>query len=144
MSRTLEARLKRIEGEIGTTGDATALYEEMLRSTRAALQGKVENPDTPTPERDEAQAKLACLNAEQWSRYGGAQKFNIIDALHEARMSDGCLIRNIREHDYNPDWAEVAAELGLKVPNRENETIRLITHIIVSPPPRDTQAVTLQ
>lgn len=145
MSRTLEARLKRIEDEVGTTGDATAAYEEMLRAIRTTLQARIANPDTPTAECDDAQAKVAYLNAEQWTRnHGDTRRLDIIDALHEARERGGWFCRVIREHDYDPNWNAVAAELGLSVANAEGDMVRLMTRVIVSPPPRDQPAVTLQ
>lgn len=132
--RTLEARLTKIEREIGPTGDATALYEEMLCDIRAALTVKVGNPYLPAPERADVEAKHAALNSEQWSRrHGDDRRLNIIDALREGRAADYWFVRIIGENDYDPDWVAVAAELGLRVPNLGSDRIRLLTRVIVSP-----------
>ena len=136
MSRTLDARLSKMELEIGGTEGDRQSYENLLCSIRRRLLEMIENPNTTPAVCADARENLSHLDAGVWNFYGEQRRMHIIDALREGRLSRRVAIRvvNPKKGDSEgPDWDEVAKGLGLPVAPYAGLPL-LISHLIVSPP----------
>jgi hypothetical protein len=141
MSRTLDARLTKMEKGIAAMGAIGPSYEDLLRTIREKLRRILASPDAPVHEKDDARTKLANMDAEVWRAHGREQPLDIISALTHARTAGLLAVTrtvNPRKGDEpTPNWCDLAREWGLIGADYDpHPRIILIERLIVSPPPR--------
>jgi hypothetical protein len=141
MSRTLDARLSKMEKGIAAFGAIGPSYEDLLRIIREKLRGIVASPDAPVDEQDAARAKLASMDAEVWRAHGREQPLDIISALAHAKAAGLLAVTRTVNHrngdEPTPKWCDLAQEWGLIGADYDpHPRIFLMETLIVSPPPR--------